>query len=860
MSSTHPYYRRPRPGPFHIISNRSDYDHVDFRFVRLPFYDSPMTVDEAVRRFDARTAEFVRASVGRISDLSTDPVFTTNFKGDSVPLPSLLEKKSYHDDDVLVPTERALGALAYVEYFPYDKLASNLPSIVSAAILKAEAGGCGSFGASSDVVDAVAFLVPPFGGNIAAVASGEGNYDLSQMHLLQIVYRYYDDLSPEAQEHLVHNLLALGKINRPNAALLRTSGGPPEDWDMAGYVTIPPTPPLIPSPLILVDPIPETDTFPIGETENHILQIHTARYLTNQLLYEREHHNKNNDNRRNGPDGGRSCTDLMLYLLRNFLKDDFSEYNAKSYQDETRNALRNLCSYAYDHEVRLAARMVLDYLSAKTAVSSCDLRRLLPFRRRNEKSNSTLIDNTYMDVGLLDWQDGADRAAEPFAVQTGNLRAYNSDPHGSDPPQVGNPLDGTTSPRPAWCIPEAAGSGLMEGLGDYRLPYSIHDLFVTDSHRRFFQRVHRTVNDVKGSRQNVDNMEIYAGSPSYLITAGGSPAPVAINPGPFAIAKPELRRTQIGVAVTTSFIPTGDRAGVNTQYRAKDLIQFGQFAEGGSIANYGVAPDFACGHLVYLPAWFKQAIDAEHKSNPALQGSFSFVNKGDLNGGGPGFFLALFQEGDFAVLEAYDTWLHPGLSFTDFKESVWTENQGLQLKNNVEAEYRTQNGNHVHFVIWNEGNVHIAGAQVNRIELSAKDPTDSLPDRDHDASKITNQLVNGTILNSPSEAVVEITNPFLRTKITLDMSDQWHPRRVDEDGKTEVAGFGQEVWVDFDWAGPLEGDYFHPFNTLAAAVDAVADGGVIKIVPGSTKERPFISTAKKIRIEAAVGGVVIGRR
>jgi hypothetical protein len=61
-------------------------------------------------------------------------------------------------------------------------------------------------------------------------------------------------------------------------------------------------------------------------------------------------------------------------LLRNYLRDDFAEYNAKPYQTETGRALLNLCSYAYDAEVRLGARMVLDYISAHIAVSSNDLR------------------------------------------------------------------------------------------------------------------------------------------------------------------------------------------------------------------------------------------------------------------------------------------------------------------------------------------------------------------------------------------------------------------------------------------------------------------------------------------------------
>jgi hypothetical protein len=78
-------------------------------------------------------------------------------------------------------------------------------------------------------------------------------------------------------------------------------------------------------------------------------------------------------------------------LLRNYLRDDFAEYNAKPYQSETRYALLNLCSYAYDAEVRLGARMVLDYISAHIAVSSNDLRRMVRSAVRMKETKYTKI-------------------------------------------------------------------------------------------------------------------------------------------------------------------------------------------------------------------------------------------------------------------------------------------------------------------------------------------------------------------------------------------------------------------------------------------------------------------------------------
>ena len=234
---------------------------------------------------------------------------------------------------------------------------------------------------------------------------------------------------------------------------------------------------------------------------------------------------------------------LMLALLRNILRDDFSEYNSKNYQTETRTALLNLCSYAYDHEVRLAARMVLDYISARIAVSSNDLRRIVPFRRRNEGKNVTRSPDGFMEVGLLETEQGADPSVQHFAILAGNTRAFEM------------PFGDRYMP---WSIRTSGGEGndaVMDALSEYRLPPSIHDLFIDDSHRRFFQRLHRSsLDDVDITGRNCNNMEIYAGSPSHLISAGGAPVRHAIDPhfGGFVVPGQDQ---QIGVALTSSIHP-----------------------------------------------------------------------------------------------------------------------------------------------------------------------------------------------------------------------------------------------------------------------------------------------------------------
>lgn len=870
VDSHYPLYRRDLPETQHHIKDfAGDVFHIDLTNAHTePYPADPGDLAVFTKLFDARAAAAISdlAGLGNFNKLRlllSDPPRYQE------PQNVLLDEQHQRFKDgqsALVPKEKCLALLAFPDYFSEWPNPGSLQSQVSAAIMYANPGWCGTFGAGVDSAWDL-WLDDP----------SEGNYDMSQMHLLQIAYSYYDELTPQAREKLIRELLATGRIHRPDADDIVTSGRLPLDWSRAGHVYA------------------CTEKIRIGETENHILTIHTARYLTNQLLYQRDH-DADRDNRRNSPrDGDRrglTCMNLLLYLLRCMLRDDFSEYNAKPYQTETRSALLNLCTYAYDHEVRLAARMVLDYISAHVAVSSNDLRRMVPFRRLNKDEHVTRLSDSgfnrdFLGIGLLDGTLGADPMAEPYAIQAGNTRAY----------ETGNaklfPPDFKYQARPwTWAIASDGGAAVAEAVSNYRLPPLIHDLFVNDPHRRFFQRLHRTImmdevegagamdEDARGiSGRNADNMEIYASSPSYLITAGGAPASYAIDPGPSLVTEKGWKKaiSQRGAAVPTSFMPTGRRTGEFAQNNAADIIQFGAYAyafkaeEAGkvkdyspTVANYGVAPDFACGHIAHLPNWVG--------SNGQMDGPWLFVNLDsptplpNVKTSPPGFYLAIFSDGNFTLLEAYDTWLHKELTFEAFKQTVKANNPMLRIVNNAQFRYRTCNRNLLDVVIWNEGvrpadadsGARIMGISYGRDDPQMNDPNDALGDAGNDQSK----FLNGTILNTLGEAVIEIRNPGFNNgqggTIVLDMSDQRYPRRISEFGEVEQAGYHNEVWVDFNYTGPTEGDFFQPFNTLAGAIARVAEGGVIKVMPGVTKEKAIMPNNKRVSIVAPIGGVVFG--
>jgi hypothetical protein len=215
-------------------------------------------------------------------------------------------------------------------------------------------------------------------------------------------------------------------------------------------------------------------------------------------------------------------------------------------------------------------------------------------------------------------------------------------------------------------------------------------------------------------------------------------------------------------------------------------------------------------------------------------------------------------------MEAFDTWFnHDKLTFPDFEAGVRARNSSLHLANDKETTYTTTNGNRIHFVIWNRG-VHedsTAGMDVTRIEYANGSAHDTLRPvlGAGDAGNDRDPFLRGTILNSPAEAVVEISNPYLRRKIRLDLSKDVFPKRTDENGVVEYGDSEHQPWVDFDWNGPHDGDFYHPYNSLAAAAAAVPDGGVIRIAPGHKTERLSIR-GKRVKLIAPIGDVRISAR
>ena len=90
------------------------------------------------------------------------------------------------------------------------------------------------------------------------------------------------------------------------------------------------------------------------------------------------------------------------------------------------------------------------------------------------------------------------------------------------------------------------------------------------------------------------------------------------------------------------------------------------------------------------------------------------------------------------------------------------------------------------------------------------------------------------------------------------MFDRYHPLRIDEHGQSESSGSHEEVWADFDWTGPAEGDTCRPYGTVSAASSHVASHGTIRMIPSVSNERAPIGVSKRFRMVAPIGDVHIG--
>jgi hypothetical protein len=459
----------------------------------------------------------------------------------------------------------------------------------------------------------------------------------------------------------------------------------------------------------------------LEDTENHVLMIEVARYLTNQLRAKRHPGDPRFDNASNGN------TEWMLRHLAGFLTHHFKEYNSKPYQAFTVKALEVLYAYSEDARVTLAAQMVLEHLAGFMSVQSRGLRRHVPFRRQPQFE----LDDSQR--GYLAWIGDAE--SERFALVTGNYTYL--EPFG-------------------FVFPSGPGNGhalYSAAITEYRVDPFFIDLLVEQGHGATFAMAHH------------DNLEAYASSPSFLLSAGGVfdfHLPAFLDDLPAWLSSIVTKtNSQHGWARPTTLAPVREKS---ASYR--DWIRFEGHADRRKRQNTCVAPGFACGTDVRVP----ERIEAECAIAEGKWRFFDFTSPEcpfDY-----GFYVALYTDtcstsacesragnGTYGFLEAREP---EGLSFDAFRSGVLARTSGLSVRSEGVLQYTTSTGRVIDFEI----DPNPGQASIARID-----------DEPFARDFSTYPLWRGDAVHATTRARETFDDPHLGERLILDMSDPSRPRR-----------------------------------------------------------------------------------
>lgn len=361
-----------------------------------------------------------------------------------------------------------------------------------------------------------------------------GDYDFALRGLTALTYTFWDSphLKPETKMHLATTIL-----NQEGNDHLK------EKW-LLGF---------------------------IPETENHLLMTETSRYLKNQLV----HNNgiqystfklpaHKYDNSRNG------FNEWMVDHLSQFVRHDFDEYNSKPYQGYTVKAIQNMYEFADDPNVKKSAQIVLDYLSARFATQSNELRRVVPFRRRQEYSQRPNMIST-------------DSESARYALLAGNY-------HNAKAVQ-----DGTQATY------FRGNNMLIPSVMSYRVPDAILDLMIEKGNNPYFMTVRH------------ENTEIFYSEKNFMISAGGHYHKWSNLP---------FSKQENGIPMPTVVMLKNGGPDIN------NMLRFLGRGDNDRINNTGVYENFAFGIRPVLPENMESELRA--KGRLIQQGNWTFMEHDDV--------------------------------------------------------------------------------------------------------------------------------------------------------------------------------------------------------------------------------------
>lgn len=499
----------------------------------------------------------------------------------------------------------------------------------------------------------------------------------------------------------------------------------------------------------------------IPETENHLLLIESSRYLTDQAMVADMVARGRQADIGNITRQQRATRDWLLKRLQRIAMNDFEEYNARSYQRYSLLAISNLHDFAEHESLRTAARIVLDYASAKTAIGSNLGRRFAPFRRRAEYdgfSGHAGAANLYNRV------EGGDFGAARLMMLTGPAALEFT-------PVLQNLL--ATAPAamagrtPLYAGEPGAGGGaggfdnlVTTAMSSYRLPDPIAELAV--ERIPVVQRLRHA------------GAEAYSSGASFLLTAGG------LNSGAANATYGQGKAVDSGAAMPTTLMLTDEGLSVF------DLVRFEGVGIGSErTPSVCLAAGFSCGVNLVIPQNIRDcgqqvnvgattwtfvnstspkcnffgipATDPRrHHFHLAIASRNCSFNDGICGPGGPGSY------GFLQVVDAPAAGAANDAAFAAFRAS---RPAALNWPNGVEGTYRTSAGRLLEFSIPSGSgpSIHLGAGGIRSIDGVIQVPLSSW-----------HFLADGPI-RANHDGVITITNPASKKAITLDLHDWTTP-------------------------------------------------------------------------------------
>ena len=501
----------------------------------------------------------------------------------------------------------------------------------------------------------------------------------------------------------------------------------------------------------------------IPETENHLMQINSAKYLINQLVITEL--TQKGEDQHGLPTDHAATREWLLRKMQTMLKQDFVEYNAIPYQRFTLGAIMNLRDFARDANVRDGAQLVLDYYLAKYAVGSSELRRYSPFRRRGEVVRCYVEDNLNQcdnepKRSVFDLASGANHAVGIMQFFVGPSRSLPADKNGT-----------------RFVTPNATYDMLFSASSRFR-PHGLIVEFALNKSAPYLERI----------RLLDGGAEVYSSSRAALISAGGVITGHANSPTWVGITLPNF--------VASNFSPDGDSdKGVGWPIfliphgGVADFKSFDQFirfnGERVDLSkdngwaydhNLCVWRGFACGMDLVFPESIKPCLGI-----PPLRGGWLFFDLYDtrcpLYAGHEHFFLAAFVnvvdgklDGYFEVVDA------AGLVFDQFTQAVRARNPNPSAIRGVYHSFGPGSGHTIRF----DTRGHQGDFDRTGVEEIDGQKVDDIGDWRH---------ADGDVLSGPwDDPVLTITKPglvlppgapTLPHQVRLDFRTWNSPQRVD---------------------------------------------------------------------------------